>query len=287
MITEQQKSPETPIFIVRKQTWPSLAQIITLQNPKLGPDNNFTAYICICICICIYIYTNICAAGCLIEPYFLHETCENVVRKWFFDPKGPKKGAPISGSIKHPWIFASILPFYFAPFPRGKTGFFALLLLPGGPETQGIRRFFAFLGRNAGGIAFSFFFFVFLLFLLSSSSSSSSCFLLLIYIDCLLIHFILRLIILCFFFFLCFCFLFFFFLLLLVLLFLFSALFSSYVSVCCCSLLLPLVLDILLLLLLSCLYFFLCFVIFFLFFFFVFSSCLPLFFFYLFVLGFS
>ena len=31
-------------------------QIITFKNPKLGPDNNFTAYIyiymCVCVCVC-------------------------------------------------------------------------------------------------------------------------------------------------------------------------------------------------------------------------------------------
>ena len=45
----QSKSAETPMFIVffansvLKKT--NLAQIITLEMAKLGPDNNFTAYI--------------------------------------------------------------------------------------------------------------------------------------------------------------------------------------------------------------------------------------------------
>ena len=54
------KSAETPIFIVFlcKQCFfvTKLAQIITLENPKLGPDTNFTAY--------IYIY----AVGSIIWP---------------------------------------------------------------------------------------------------------------------------------------------------------------------------------------------------------------------------
>ena len=55
MITEQKKSPETPIFKCENQLGPDnnidLAQIITLETPKLGPDNIFTAYIYIYICI--------------------------------------------------------------------------------------------------------------------------------------------------------------------------------------------------------------------------------------------
>ena len=49
-------SAETPMFIVflqtvlKKQT--NLAQIITVENPKLGPDNNSTAYIYIYMCVC-------------------------------------------------------------------------------------------------------------------------------------------------------------------------------------------------------------------------------------------
>ena len=57
MITEQKKSPETPIFIVWKWPWPSywlwlgpvidfdLAQLLTLKMAKLGPITDFTAYI--------------------------------------------------------------------------------------------------------------------------------------------------------------------------------------------------------------------------------------------------
>ena len=53
---------------------------------------------------------------------------------------------------------------FFPPFSRGKAGFFALLLLPDGPETRGVRRFLGSpkhgekrvccekLVRNAGGI---------------------------------------------------------------------------------------------------------------------------------------
>ena len=48
----QKKSAEIPIFIVFscKQCFKkaNLAQIITLEMAKLGPDNNFTAYIYIC-----------------------------------------------------------------------------------------------------------------------------------------------------------------------------------------------------------------------------------------------
>ena len=48
MITEQ-KNCLKPLFLqcenkLGPDNNPSLAQIITLQNPKLGPDNNFTAY---------------------------------------------------------------------------------------------------------------------------------------------------------------------------------------------------------------------------------------------------
>ena len=73
----------------------------------------------------------------------------------FLIQKWPKTGRPVWGSIKLPWIFPSIFSFLLVPFSRGKTGFFARLLLPGGPETRGTRRFFFFLGRNAGGIAFA------------------------------------------------------------------------------------------------------------------------------------
>ena len=47
------KGAETPIFIVFLQTVlkkTNLAQIITLQMAKLGPENNSTAYIYIYIC---------------------------------------------------------------------------------------------------------------------------------------------------------------------------------------------------------------------------------------------
>ena len=51
--------------------------------------------------------------------------------------------------------FCFILSLFFAPFPRGTAGFGDLLLLPGGPETWGIRDVFFFRGRSAGGSAFA------------------------------------------------------------------------------------------------------------------------------------
>ena len=73
----QKKSAETPIFIVflaicvLEKT--NLDQIITSKRAKLGPDNNFTAYIYIytCMCVCMYVCVlhvrtqgNVCVCVC-------------------------------------------------------------------------------------------------------------------------------------------------------------------------------------------------------------------------------
>ena len=43
---------------------------------------------------------------------------------------------------------------FFWPLFSGENRVFALLSLPDGPETRGVRRFFLFFGRNAGRNAF-------------------------------------------------------------------------------------------------------------------------------------
>ena len=80
----------------------NLAQMITPQKAKLGPDDNTTA------CIDVYIYIYICAAGCFFETCFLAWSREHA-KAWcemkIWRPRTPFHKLCKQGSLKRPWFW--------------------------------------------------------------------------------------------------------------------------------------------------------------------------------------
>ena len=92
--------------------------------------------------IYIYMYKHI-AAGCLIEPYFGTLFARNVRKRSaeiiFWSKRAPKK-VHCFGLNQAPMNFGFIFVLFFGPLFSGENRVFALLLLPDGPETRGVRR---------------------------------------------------------------------------------------------------------------------------------------------------